>query len=127
MPDFTLPPIAAGLRQAGATNRVKVISVQLADPAVIALIKKGQVQAVGNAALGASSWIAVDAAVNALATHKPICRNCWHKYEYMFGYTMVDKRNLNATWALRPGFLVQTPVVDYVSYFKKKWKAAFVK
>jgi ABC-type sugar transport system substrate-binding protein len=123
--DFTLPPIAAGLRQANATDRVKVVSVQLGTPAALDLVENGSVTAVGNAALGASSWMAVDEWARAVSEDREICRDCWHKYEQMFAYDMVAKDNLDVSYELRPDFVVQRLVVDYPAFFTAKWKEEF--
>lgn len=123
--DFTLPPIAAGLRQANATDKVKVVSVQLGTPAALDLIDNGSVTAVGNAALGASSYMAVDEWARAVAEDREICRDCWHKYEQMFAYDMVGKDNLDISYELRPDFVVQKLVVDYPAFFTSKWKQEF--
>jgi ABC-type sugar transport system substrate-binding protein len=123
--DFTLPPIAAGIRAAGATDKVKVVSVQLADPAVLDLIQKGEVTAVGNAALGASSWMAVDEFASSEAEKRAICRFCWLKNEYMFAYSMVNQENVDPSFALRPDFKIQPLVVDYPGYFESKWQKEF--
>jgi len=123
--DFTLPPIAAGLRQANATDRVKVVSVQLGTPAALDLVENGSVTAVGNAALGASSWMAVDEWARAVAEDREICRDCWHKYEQMFAYDMVAQDNLDVSYELRPDFVVQRLVVDYPAFFTAKWKEEF--
>lgn len=122
--DFTLPPIAAGLRQAGASD-VKVVSTQLADPAVLDLIQKGEITAVGNAALGASSWMAVDEFASSEAEKREICRTCWMKNEYMFAYSMVDQENVDPSFQLRPDFAIQPLIVDYPGYFEAKWKKEF--
>jgi ABC-type sugar transport system substrate-binding protein len=122
--DFTLPPIAAGLRQAGA-NDVKVVSAQLADPAVLDLIQKGEITAVGNAALGASSWMAVDEFASSEAEKREICRICWMKNEYMFAYSMVDQENVDPSFQLRPDFAIQPLIVDYPGYYEAKWKEEF--
>ncbi|HEX5712453.1 MAG TPA: substrate-binding domain-containing protein [Solirubrobacterales bacterium] len=123
--DFTLPPIAAGLRQAGATDKVKVVSAQLADPAVLDLIQKGEIDAVGNAALGASSWMAVDEFASSEAEKREICRTCWMKNEYMFAYSMVDKENVDPSFDLRPDFAINPLIVDYPGYFEAKWKKEY--
>lgn len=123
--DFTLPPIAAGIRAAGAAEKVKVVSVQLADPAVLDLIQKGEVTAVGNAALGASSWMAVDEWAASEAEKREICRFCWLKNEYMFAYSMVNAENVNPSFALRPDFKIQPLIVDYPGYFESKWQKEF--
>jgi ABC-type sugar transport system substrate-binding protein len=123
--DFTLPPIAAGIRAAGDTGKVKVVSVQLADPAVLELIQKGEVTAVGNAALGASSWMAVDEFAQSEAEKREICRFCWLKNEYMFAYSMVNKENVDPSFELRPNFNIQPLIVDYPAYFEAKWKKEY--
>jgi ABC-type sugar transport system substrate-binding protein len=123
--DFTLPPIAAGLRQAGASDDVKVVSAQLADPAVLDLIQKDEITAVGNAALGASSWMAVDEFAAAEAEKRDICRDCWLKNEYMFAYSMVDKENVDPSFDLRPDFAINPLIVDYPGYFEAKWQKEF--
>jgi ribose transport system substrate-binding protein len=123
--DFTLPPIAAGLRQANAADKVKVVSVQLGTPAALDLVKNGSVTAVGNAALGASSYMAVDEWARAVAQDREMCRDCWHQYEQMFAYDMVGEDNLDISYELRPDFVVQKLVVDYPAFFSSKWKQEF--
>jgi len=123
--DFSLPPIVAGLRQAKALDRVKVFAVQLGTPAALDLVKDGSVAAVGNAALGASSYMAVDEWAQATAENRDICRDCWHKYEQMFAYDMVGKDNLDISYKLRPDFVIQKLVVDYPAFFSAKWKKEF--
>lgn len=123
--DFMLPPTTSALQEAGVTGEVRVVSAQSGSPSVLELVEQGRVEAVVDPRLDASAYIAADLVANALARDEEINDFEWHRYEHFFGYSIVTEHNVDPTYEMRPGYVVQEPVADFVSFFESKWAEEF--
>jgi ribose transport system substrate-binding protein len=121
--DFMIPSVVSALKEMGKS--IPIVSAQSGSPSVLSAIAAGDVAAVVDPRLDATSWIAVDVWLDLWAYKIPGNDLSWQKHQAFFEYKLITKDNVDPAYEMRPGYSIQKPVTDFVAYFKAKWDTQF--